>query len=52
MEVERELTLLSLLEWEEQQERWLSVLEADRMVVVQELARLMVRMAEAEASDE
>ena len=52
MDADREESLLFLLEWEEQRDRWLGLPEADRIVLVRNLARLMVQMAEAGTSDE
>ena len=41
MDADREASLLSLLDWEEQRDRWLAIPEADRMSRVRNLARLM-----------
>ena len=52
MTEDRELPLLALLEWEERWHRWHSVPEQDRAQLVRELARVMVRMADGERTDE
>ena len=45
MDADREQSLLALLEWEERRDRWLEVPSASRERVIEELARLMVRIA-------
>ena len=44
--------LLALLEHEERQARWASLPEASREQLLDELARLMLQAADAEAGDE
>ena len=43
---------LPLLAWEERWHRWRSVPEPDRAQLVRELARVMIRMAAGERTDE
>ena len=45
MDPDREQSLLALLEWEERRDRWLEVPPESRERVIEELARLMIRMA-------
>ncbi len=52
MEPDRELTLLSLLEWRERRQRWEAIPENARRELVAELARLMVRLAVREQDDD
>ena len=52
MEADRELALLALMEWEDRWDRWLAIPAADRERFVQEMARLMVRMADGETADD
>ena len=52
MPEDRELALLALLAWEERWHRWRSVPEPDRAQLVRELARVMIRMAAGERTDE
>ena len=52
MESDRELALLALMEWEDRRDRWLAIPARERVRFVQELARLMVRMADGETADE
>ena len=44
--------LMALLEHEERQARWASLPEASREPLLEELARLMLQAADAEAGDE
>lgn len=52
MEPKRDLTLLSLLEWKDRQDRWEAIPEGARREFVTELARLMVRAAVRERDDD
>ena len=52
MDRDRELTLLSLLEWRERQQRCEAVPSDARREFVAELARLMVRQAVRERDDD
>lgn len=52
MDRDRELTLLSLLEWRERQQRWEAVPADARREFVAELARLMVSQAVRERDDD
>jgi len=52
MDTDRMQPLLALLEWEEERDRWLRIPEECRERVVRDLARLLIRMAEAEAGNE
>ena len=52
MDRDRELTLLSLLEWRDRQQRWEAVPADARREFVAELARLMVRQAVRERDDD
>lgn len=45
MEPKRDLTLLSILEWQDRQDRWEAIPEEARREFETELARLMVRAA-------
>ena len=52
MERKRDLTLLSLLEWQDRQDRWEAIPEEARREFETELARLMVRAAVREQNDD
>ena len=49
---QRELPLLAVLAWEARWDRWYAVPPASRERLVRELARVMVRLADAESRDE
>ncbi len=52
MAQDRERTLLSLLEWREQQQRWESIPEEARQAFIEVLADLMIRVAAREQDDD
>ena len=49
---QRELPLLTVLAWEERWERWYAVPPDSRQRLVRELARVMIRLADAESRHE
>ena len=52
MDAQQEQSLLALLEWEERRDRWLAVPEADRVRLVETLARVMIRIADRGVGNE
>ena len=51
-EEQQELPLLTVLAWEERWERWHAVPPDRRQRLVRELARVMIRLADAESRNE
>ena len=49
---QRELPLLTVLAWEERWDRWNAVPQESRRRLVRELARVMIRLADAESRNE
>ena len=49
---QRELPLLTVLEWEERWAHWHAVPQESRHRLVRELARVMIRLADAESRHE
>ena len=49
---QRELPLLTALAWEERWDRWHAVPQENRHRLVRELARVMIRLADAESRHE
>ena len=49
---QRELPLMTVLAWEERWERWHAVPQESRHRLVGELARVMIRLADAESRNE
>jgi hypothetical protein len=51
-EEQRELPLLTVLAWEARWDRWNAVPQESRRRLVRELARVMIRLADAESRNE